>query len=78
MLMKTGRLEVGREYLKSHKDEIYKSNSIEQVKSAEARYNELIGMIERSSIDSGAMKEKIEQIQAKKDKSAKLVAVGVR
>jgi len=35
-------------------------------------------MIERSSIDPGAKKEKIELIQAKKDKSAKLVAVGVR
>ena len=78
MLMKTGRLEEGREYLKSHKDEIYKFNSIEQVKRAEARYNELIRMIERSSIEPGAKKEKIEQIQAKKDKSAKLVAVGVR
>jgi hypothetical protein len=46
--------------------------------STEARYNELIRMIERSSINPGAKKEKIEQIQAKKDKSAKLVAVGVR
>jgi len=35
-------------------------------------------MIERSSIDLGAIKEKIELIQAKKDKSAKLVAVGAR
>ena len=78
MLMKTGRLKEGRDYLKSHKDEIYKFNSIEQVKRAEARYNELIRMIERSSIAPGAKKEKIEQIQAKKDKSAKLVAVGVR
>ena len=41
MLMKTGRLEEGREYLKSHKDEIYKFNSIEQVKRAEARYSGL-------------------------------------
>ena len=59
-------------------DEFYKFNPIEQVKRAEARYNELIRMIERSSIAPGAKKEKIEQIQAKKDKSAKLVAVGVR
>jgi hypothetical protein len=59
-------------------DEFYKFNSIEQVKRAEARYNELISMLERSSIEPKAKKEKIEQIQAKKDKSAKLVAVGVR
>ncbi len=50
----------------------------EQIKRAEARYNELIRMIERSSIEPGAKKEKIEQIQVKKDKSAKLVAVGLR
>lgn len=42
---KIGLLEEGREYLKSHKDEIYKFNSVEQVLRAEARYNELIRMI---------------------------------
>jgi|GEM_PF-3406604 hypothetical protein len=35
-------------------------------------------MVDRSSIESEAKKEKIEQIQLKRDKSAKLFAAGVR
>ena len=78
MLRKTNQPQAAKEFYSENKDKLMKYQQIEQVKRAEARYNELIRMIERSSIEPGAKKEKIEQIQAKKDKSAKLVAVGVR
>ena len=75
-LMKQGRYAEASEFQKEHKDELSKYRSVEHVKKSEAKYNEMIRMIERSKIDPDAKKARILQVQKMKDRSARMVAPG--
>lgn len=78
MLLKTGRKEEAREFFQANKADIIKYGSVEKVKAAETRYNEMIRMVERSSLDPDIKRERIQKLQAQKDKIARVVAPGYK
>ena len=78
MLMKTGRVEEAREFYRDNKEAINRYGAVEKVKAAETRYNEMIRMIERSSMDPEVKKERIRELQARKDRVARVAAPGAR
>lgn len=77
MLVKQNPAEA-REFYQENKEALAKYRGVERVKSTEAKYNEMIRMIERSSIDPELKRERIQRIQVQKDKVARYVAPGIR
>ena len=73
-LLKQGKTEEAREFLDSNREEIGRYKRVEGVKAAEAKFNEMIRMIERSAMDPEVKRERIQQIQAQKDRVARGVA----
>lgn len=78
MLLKQGRTEEAKEFFQANREDLVMYRSVEKVKSTEAKYNEMIRIIERSSMPPDEKKEKIRDIQQRKDKIARLVAPGLR
>ena len=76
MLMKTGQREEARAFFQENKSDIVQYGAVEKVKAAESRYNEMIRMIERSSLDPDVKKDRIRAIERKKDALARVVAPG--
>ena len=72
-LIKQGKVAEAREFYEGNKDRINRYKVVERVKSEEAKYNELIRMIERSNIDPEVKKARIIEIRAKQDKLARIV-----
>lgn len=72
-LIKQGKVAEAREFYEGNKDKIARYKMVERVKSEEAKYNELIRMIERSNIDPEVKKARIVEIRAKQDKLARIV-----
>jgi hypothetical protein len=77
MLLKEGHIAEAKDFLAENRESIVHYRSVEHVKQAETKYNEMIRIIERSNKDPDEKRALIQQIQAKKDKVARLVAPGV-
>lgn len=77
MLVKQNPAEA-REFYQENKEALAKYRGVERVKSTEAKYNEMIRMIERSPIDPELKRERIQRIRVQKDKVARYVAPGIR
>jgi hypothetical protein len=73
-LIKQNKLDEAREYFAENKDQIARYRMVEKVKSGEAKFNEMIRMIERSSLDPDAKRERINLIRAQQDRMARVLA----
>jgi GGDEF domain-containing protein/adenine/guanine phosphoribosyltransferase-like PRPP-binding protein len=71
MLVKQGKVDEAREFAADNADSLRKYKSVESVKRVEARLNERMRAIERSSKSSDEKRELIQQIQSQKDKIAR-------
>ena len=74
MLVKEGRIEEAKDFMTEHKDELSNYKRVENVKKAEAKFNERIRMIERSAMDSDAKRDAIRKIKEQKDRVARQLA----
>jgi hypothetical protein len=74
MLVKTGKIQEATDFLNDNRDTLTKYKSIEHVKSAEAKFNERIRMIERSAKSADEKRTLIRQVQDQKDRVARLVS----
>jgi hypothetical protein len=77
MLIKEGKLEEAREFRAENLDKLKRYKLVGSVKKAESLLNERIRMIERSEMDPDLKREKILEIQKKKDLVARRVAPGL-
>jgi len=77
-LLKEGKTAEAAAFRESNREELTKYRSVERVKSAEAKFNERIRMIERSAMDPAEKRARILEIQKQKDRTARLVAPGLR
>jgi len=77
MLIKEGKLDEAREFRAENLTKLSQYQIIERVKKAETLYNERIRMIERSEMDPDLKREKILELQKKKDQIARRVAPGL-
>jgi hypothetical protein len=77
MLIKEGKLDEAREFRAENMDKLTRYKLIERVKKAESLFNERIRMIERSEMDPDLKREKILELQKKKDLVARRVAPGL-
>ena len=71
-LVKQGKVDEAREFFESNKDKIARYKVVERVKQGEAKFNELIRMIERSNMDPDQKKTRIREIRAMQDKLARV------
>jgi hypothetical protein len=71
-LIKQGKVDEAREFFESNKDQIARYKVVERVKQGEAKFNELIRMIERSNMDPDQKKTRIREIRAMQDKLARV------
>ena len=76
-LIKDGKIADAREYLTDHRSELVRYGSVEGVKKGEAKFNEMIRMIERSAKDPDQKRIEIDRIRGQQDKMARLVAPGL-
>ena len=72
-LLKQGRGEEAKEFLDDNRDKLAKYRNVSQVKSAEAKLNERIRLIERSNIAPEDKRARIAAINVEKDRVARLV-----
>ena len=73
-LIKQGKVAEAREYFADNKDQIARYRMVEKVKAGEAKFNEMIRMIERSGLDPDAKRERINLIRAQQDRMARVLA----
>lgn len=71
-LIKQGKVDEAREFFESNKDQIARYKVVERVKQGEAKFNELVRMIERSNMDPDQKKTRIREIRAMQDKLARV------
>ena len=74
MLVKEGKIEEAKDFMVDHKDELSSYKRVDNVKKAEAKFNERIRMIERSAMDSDAKRDAIRKIKEQKDRVARQLA----
>ena len=75
-LLKEGKNQEAKEFFAANKADIIGAPTATRVKAAEAKYNELIRMIERSKLEPDVKRERIQVLQNQKDKVARNVAPG--
>ena len=75
-LLKDGKAEAAKEYLADHADELIRYRQVERVKRIETQFNERIHSIERSDLDPGEKRIRIERINKMKENAAKRLAPG--
>lgn len=73
-LIKEGKLDDAREFATDHMDQLRKYRSVEVVKRAEAKFNERIRAIERSTKTGDEKRDMIRRIQRQKDMVARRIA----
>jgi hypothetical protein len=73
-LLKEGRVEEAKEYLEENKEDIVRHKALQKVTEGEAKFSEMIRMIERSTtMDAEQKKERINRIRAQQDRLARTV-----
>ena len=75
-LLKDGKIDDAKEYSADHADELLRYRQVERVKKIETQFNERIHSIERSDLDSGEKRVRIERINKMKENAAKRLAPG--
>lgn len=71
-LQKEGKLTEAQEFFTDHKDDIVKYKSVNKVKDGEAKFNEMVRMIERSTkLDPDEKKDRIIQLRQRQDALAR-------
>ena len=72
-LLKQGKVAEAREFFAENKSDIIRYGAVERVKAAEAKFNEMIRMIERSAKDPDVKKAEIQRVRDQQDRMARLV-----
>jgi hypothetical protein len=77
-LIKDGKIGDARQYLTDNRDKLQRYGMVEGIKRGEAKFTEMIRMIERSAKSADAKREQIDKIRDQQDRMARLVAPGMR
>jgi hypothetical protein len=76
-LQKDRKPEEARSFLEANREKLTRYKQVEGVKNNEAKFNEMIRMVERSALDADTKADRISNIKGRMDLMARKISLGV-